>query len=424
MGRRRGQREGWLRKRSGTWLLTYRDYTKTPPRVTESIGPAAGPGALTKKQAQRFAWDHFLAPLDNTVRTPWSTLTLGQFWERFYVNHLEKKRKFATQSQYKSLWKLWIEPQLGGVRLFELKPLQIDATLNAAIAKEKGSSTVRHIRKVISAVVEHARTLQMFTGDNPAQAIESPEGAPMRKKRAMAIEQCREWLSVAADIPRDPKDAQSVSRPVRTMSLLGICCSLGTSEQLGLTWEHLNLRDEAVLLDGEVLEPRSASIREHSYHGRKGTLKHGHRRRDVPLPKILVEQLANLRRLTIYAGDEDPVFAGADGKPIWADTLQARTMKPLAKAIGLDWISWHIFRHTCATLTKTFGMLEPDRQALMGHAPRNMTEHYTHEDFERMRAVIEKIAVQVTMAPKKKADSDTQLASTEAAITLRKAVNS
>jgi len=194
------------------------------------------------------------------------------------------------------------------------------------------------------------------------------------------------------------------------MSLLGICCSLGTSEQLGLKWEHLNLTDEAMLLDGEVLEPRCASIREHSYHGRKGTLKHGHRRRDVPLPKILVEQLANLRRLTLYAGPEDPVFAGADGKPIWADTLQTRTMKPLAKTVGLEWISWHIFRHTCATLTKTFGMLEPDRQALMGHAPRNMTERYTHEDFERMRAVIGKIAEQVTMKPKQKDDFDSQAA--------------
>lgn len=422
MGRRRGQREGWLRRRSGTWLLTYRDYSKNPPRVTESIGPCSGPGALTKKQAQRFAWDHFLAPLDNAVRTPWSTLTLGQFWERFYVNHLEKKRKFATQSQYKSLWKTWIEPTLGTVRLFELKPLQIEANLNAAIAKEKGTSTVKHIRKVISAVVEHARTLQMFTGDNPAQAIESPEGLPLRKKRAMSVEQCRAWLAVARDLPRDPKDAQSVSRPIRTMSLLGICCSLGTSEQLGLRWEHLNLTDEAVLLDGEVLGPRSASIREHSYHGRKGTLKHGHRRRDVPLPAMLVKQLQLLRDSSQASGEE-PVFAGAGGKPIWADTLQARTMKPLAKTIGLDWISWHIFRHTCATLTKTFGMLEPDRQSLMGHAPRNMTESYTHEDFERMREVIEIIAAQVTMAPKAKVDSDSP-GTVDAGNILRMVVNS
>src|SRR6185312_11926198 len=94
MGRRRGQRMGWLRKRSGSWLLTFRDYSRNPPRRTETVGPCEGPGALTKKQAQRFAWDHFLAPLDNTVRTPWSTLTLGQFWDRFYKSHLEKKRKF------------------------------------------------------------------------------------------------------------------------------------------------------------------------------------------------------------------------------------------------------------------------------------------------------------------------------------------
>lgn len=401
MGRRRGQREGWLRRDSGSWLLTYRDYSKQPPRQTVTIGPCKGLDALTKKQAQRFAWDHFLAPLDNTVRTPWSTMTLAQFWERHYEGHLDRKRKFATQSQYKSLWRTWIKPTLGNVRLFELKPLQVDVAINAAIRAGKGTATARHVRKVLSATLEHARTLQMFTGDNPALAVEVEVGAPSRKRRALSVEQCRLWLAVAEDIARDPKDKGSVPRPMRTMSLLGLCCSLGVSEQLGLRWENLNLTEGPLLINGEILEPLSVAIREHCYHGRTGTLKHGHRRRLIPLPKALVESLAALQSASLFKGPEDVVFAGKEGKPIWGDTLQARTMKPLAEEIGLKWLSWHVLRHTCATLTKTFGMIEPDRQVLMGHAPQTMTDRYTHEDWERMRASVEKIAAEITSKPKK-----------------------
>src|SRR5205814_10689855 len=119
--------------------------------------------------------------------------------------HLERKKKYATQAQYKSLWKLWIEPALGAVRLFELNPGQVDAAIQAALDAKKGTSTARHIRKVVSAIAEHARVLQMFTGDNPAQSVELPPHVPMRKPRAMTLEQCREWFALAADAPPDPK---------------------------------------------------------------------------------------------------------------------------------------------------------------------------------------------------------------------------
>src|SRR5207248_6953117 len=60
MARRRGQRDGWLHEKNGTWLLTYRVYRwdaekrkSVPARPTVSIGPAEGPGKLTRKQAER-----------------------------------------------------------------------------------------------------------------------------------------------------------------------------------------------------------------------------------------------------------------------------------------------------------------------------------------------------------------------------------
>jgi hypothetical protein len=265
LARRRRQAKGYLRAESGSWLLTYRVYTwdlKTgrskPERVTVPIGPAPNPptrrrrsGELTLKQAERFAWDHYLSKLDNATVRPFSTLTLAQFWEKRYVQHLERKKKYATQTQYKSLWKRWIQPAIGQVRLFDLKPDQVDATCNAALAANKSTATAKHIKKVVSAMIEHARWAQMFTGENPAQLVEATPHVAVRKPRAMTVEQCRRWLAAVTDEIADPKKRQSVNKPLRTISLLGLCCSMGVSEQLGLLWRHLNLTSHSCLVDGE-----------------------------------------------------------------------------------------------------------------------------------------------------------------------------
>lgn len=411
--RRRGQRTGYLRAVNGTWLLTYRQYVfdssvgKTAPqRRTVSIGPARAAngttknGDLTKKQAERFAWEHYLAPLDNATTRPGSMLTLGQFWEMRYEAHLDAKRKYATASQYKSLWRVWIQPALGSVRLCELTPDMINTFCADVLNSGKGTATVRHIKKVIGAVIEHARMLRAFSGDNPARSAEVPHHVPVRKPQAMTIEQCRAWLGAVSD-ERRPEDGRGDIRPLRTMSLLGICCGLGISEQLGLRWGRVNLTGESLIRDGEVLPARSAAIVEHCYHGRPGTLKTGSRRRNVPLPEVLVTALARLHSETAWKSADDPVFAGSNGKAIWGDNLAARTLKPKARALGIPFLSYHIFRHTFATLAQFMGMLDVDRRAMMGHTAENMTGRYTHIDFQRLRASVELLANEISSAPRK-----------------------
>lgn len=115
-----------------------------------------------------------------------------------------------------------VKPGIGHVRLFELKPDHVDAVVSKALEEKKGTTTVMHIRKVVSAIVEHARKLGMFTGENPAQLVELPENIPVRRARAMNLEQCQRWFAAVRDEPANPKDRRSVIKPLRTMSLLGI----------------------------------------------------------------------------------------------------------------------------------------------------------------------------------------------------------
>ena len=61
--RRRGQKKGYLRSESGSWLLTYRlyDLVGESARETVTIGPSEGRGRLTQKQAETVAWNVYLS---------------------------------------------------------------------------------------------------------------------------------------------------------------------------------------------------------------------------------------------------------------------------------------------------------------------------------------------------------------------------
>ena len=408
MGRRRGQRKGYLRPENGNWLLTYRIYTREfirGKRITVTIGPSDGPGKLSKKQAERFAFDHYLKPLDTSVARPMTTLTVSQFWEQKYLPHLRKNKKYATQTQYISLWRRWIEPVCGNVRLFEVIPAHIDKAIGEALAAKKSTATAKHVRKVASAVFQHAKRSQCFSGDNPAQCVECPEVVLVKRIRALSPEQCNELLA-------------ALPEPARTMALMMITISCNISELLGLEEQNINFTDEYQLLEGgDSVPPHWVSVRMHVYHGRRGSLKTGKRRRDLPMSADVEAALKALIARNLKRGPDAPVFQTTIGTVQSADNLRKRVFCRVVERInearrdllsggtpGSDRegemqpfppVTWNVLRHTHATLSKHIGMSDYDRSKLMGHGSVSMTDRYTDEDRLRLESGVERIAAAV-----------------------------
>lgn len=382
MARRRGQRKGYLRADNGSWLLTYRVYARECPagkRHTVTIGPADGPGKLTKKQAERFAFDHYLQKLDTSVLKPLSTLTVAEFWDKKYEPHLRKNKKYATQIQYISLWSTWLKPVCGNVRFYQLSPDHIDRSMANALAAGKSTATAKHIRKVASAVWSHAKRMQCASGDNPAQAIEAITVEPVRSIRALGWSECKTLLA-------------ALPEPVRTMALIGLALSPNVSEMVGLREKHVNFSDSQTVIDGaDMVPPHCIAVREQVYHGRRGSLKTGKRRRNLPMSTAVEAALQSLIRRNASRGPDAPVFQTSTGTSQSADNLNKRVLRKVAEKLGISGVTWHVLRHTHATLTKGVGMSDYDRQRLMGHASVDMTDRYTHVDQERVRAGVEKV---------------------------------
>lgn len=381
LARRRGQRKGHLRVEHSSWLLTYRVYDQTgrSQRETVTIGPGTGPGKLTEKQAERFAWDHYLSKVDLIAQQPRALMTIAEFWTKHYKPAAMLRLKKTSRDQYFSLYALWIEPVIGRKRLATLEPGDVERAIARAREAGKSSETAKHVRKVISAIYTKAKRLRIASGDNPASLADVPLPQPVRPKVALSASQMMQVLSM-------------LTEPVRTMALTAVLTSMNVSELCGLRWKHLNLTPEWTTLEDDGLPPFTIAVRQHFSRGDVGSLKTGNRKRDVPLPPQLVSALAALKQRAKFVGLEDVVFCSRRGTPISENNTRRRVLNPMAEVLGVVRMSWHVLRYTHATFTDRAQMAAKDRQSLMGHGSIDQTDRYSAEDHDRMRAGLEKIA--------------------------------
>ena len=403
MARRRGQRNGYLHAHHGSWLLTYRIYqwnaeTKTsePIRRTVTIGPAAGPDKLTEKQAMRFAGEHFLKPLDDTILRPRSTLTLEQFWTQSYAPHkiLRKSLKLAARMQYASLWRCWIQPVLGEVKLCELEPRHAQLLVDRILAAGKSTKTANSTRIVGSSIFTYAKVMRAAAGDNPFSLVEMPEPVPVRAPRALDWQQVLKLLPLLPDV-------------VREMVLCAVLLSMNVSELRGLKWKHINLSLDWRPLEGQdAVPPMMLAVREHYYYRERGTLKTKNRKRNLPIPTTLQVALLGLSAHSRFNSPDDPVFANQAGKPLSDNNVLKRVFKKLPA--DLSWVTWHMFRHTHATFSKMLGASGQDRRALTGHGSYEMLDHYTHADNERAREIVQAMEDRIFSAGRQNDDFDNQ----------------
>ena len=96
LARRRLQQKGDLFNQGGMWKLRWHEDKIGPDGErmrgwsrAVHIGPSAGAGKLTEKEARRLGWENFLSKLDAGVCAPHSAITLGNFVEqRFLPDHV------------------------------------------------------------------------------------------------------------------------------------------------------------------------------------------------------------------------------------------------------------------------------------------------------------------------------------------------
>lgn len=132
---------------------------------------------------------------------------------------------------------------------------------------------------------------------------------------------------------------------------------LRISEAIALQWRHLEL-------DGSTPHVK---VRRALVKGRMGPPKSRYGRREVPIDHALVTALRERHKASEWPGDDDLVFAAGNGSPLMPGNVRRRVLEPAREEACLEWVGFHAFRHTCASLLFAEGRNAVQVQRWLGH---------------------------------------------------------
>lgn len=273
--------------------------------------------------------------------------------------------KYATQRSYEYLLRVHLLPAFGDLSLGAVSRETVQAFLHAKLAGGLAWQTVHHLQcglgKIMNTAVEWG-----YIEQNIVRLTRLPRRPRKPAKAVITPEPLRALLA-------------ALPEPSRSLVFLLTVTELRIGELLALRWRHVDwqlavLRIEETVYDGHFDDPKSR-----------------HSVRSIPLGPRALTLL--MHRCKALGGNRDGlVFASRRGTPLDRRTLLARQLKPAAEAIGLHDVTWHLLRHSNASLHDSVGTPLGTLQELLGHSSSEITRQiYLHSIPADRRQAVEKL---------------------------------
>ncbi len=322
--------------------------------------------------------------------------TIEQFSEVWLRDVVKRTRRASTYASYAQMFRLYINPKLGTMRLDRLTAARVQGWINILVDAGQGASTVRNAYLRLRGMLDIAVRYRLISA-NPAKDVDLPPITNDRA-RALTLSEARTLLK-AADARRDvrtpytTRDGRSKSLPklsTRYALVYHLLLTLGLrrGETLGLSWEDVDWEASTVQVRRQV-QQINAKVVVSDY------TKTDAGRRTLPVPHTLLERLRahwqNQQEERALMGapwnERDLIFPTETGAPVSPSNL-LRHYRLLLRCAGLPSVRLHDLRHTCATL---LGERIGDRviAAILGHTPGTVTARYAKVTLTQMREALE-----------------------------------
>lgn len=319
----------------------------------------------TKKEAQKFLTEKLHEHDRGRMVRP-SRKTMREFLLD-WIDRGKPGIQERTRDSYRWIITQYILPTLGGRRLDQLGPFEIQELYTSMSERGLAPRTVRYTHSILRSALGQAMRWRMI-GGNPADLVELPAKA-CREMRALTPTEATRFLKVVGG------DRWEV------LWELLLVTGLRPGEALGLKWADVDW-------DGRRLRIQRTLARGDDHKWRLVEPKTERSRRSVVVPPSSMESLKRHRaqqaeeRLGMgsdYHGDLNLVFANRRGEPLDHRSIMRRHFKPLVSAAGLDPLRPYDLRHTCATLLLAGGEHPKVVAERLGHSSTAMTmDVYSH----------------------------------------------
>ncbi len=333
-----------------------------------------------KKDAQKFL-NGVLRDMDMGIFIEPTPMMLDEFLDQWLQNAAKPRLSARSFSDYEYLLKRYVRPSLGGIKLSELQPLEIQKLYTDLQVRGLSARTVRYVHAVLSSALKQAVRWRMIFY-NPASAVELPKQS-RKEMKSLSPEDATEFLKAASE------DRFGV------VFIFALATGMRPEEYLALQWKDIDLERGVAIVQRTLIWPRKGGG---WYFGEPKTAKS---RRSIPLPSSIVLILKKHKReqaeARLKAGpkyqNNDLVFATREGTPIMMRNLLRRHFKPILERAKLpDTIRLYDLRHSCATLLLAEGEHAKVVSERLGHASITLTlDTYAHVLPSMQKAASDKI---------------------------------
>lgn len=310
--------------------------------------------------------ERFLTTVENSklvgsfVDPAMSRVTVGAWAERWLAG--QSHLKPSTAERYAGILRAHVLPQWQQVRLADVSHAGVQSWISE-LAQRRAPATVCKIHRVLSMILALA-VADGRLARNPADGIKLPR--VVQRDHIYLTHNQVDRLATKVASPYGDQSRVSMADRESAKSYRLVVLFLAYT---GVRWGEM-----AALRVGRVnFLRRRASIIE-SVTVVKGVLTwgtpKGHARRDVPIPRFLIDELA-----AHVAGKEpdDLVFTGVKGGALRSKMFQGATLTAAAVQIGVPGLTAHKLRHTAASLAIASGTNVKVVQQMLGHKSATMT---------------------------------------------------
>lgn len=311
--------------------------------------------------------------------------TVEQWCHEWLWSYKRNSVKQKTFDQYETILRTHIIPDIGDIRLADLKTMHIQRVINKMYDSGLSHRTIEVMKIVMHAALKQAQRNKLV-GENVCENVVLPRKQP---KRIRVLNEDEQTKLIAA-----LKD-NYIGRGL----LFALYTGMRRGEVLALKWSDYDKNEKTISITKAL-----SRVRTYNKDGNKTMLtvttpKTDTSIRTVPLIDKAVELLAEHKRrqerymelVGDYYTDNDLIFSSSRGDYLDPGNFN-RKLNKTVKKIGIPRISPHVLRHSFATRGLEAEVSLKAMQELLGHSSITVTgDIYTHILKEQKRKEISKL---------------------------------
>lgn len=273
-------------------------------------------------------------------------VTFGQYFDSTYLPTAETHKKPQTMAEERSIYKKWLAPYIGKMKLIDLRPIHVERVKKAMLDDGRAPRRVQYALAVIRQTWNHARNSGLVAGDWPGRGVKIPR-FDNRRMRFLSPQDADDLLA----------EIKIRSEQTYSIALVSLDCGLRFGEIVALQWGHIDT-EQGLLM---VMDSKSGKNR----------------------AAFMTARVRDMFRAMPQGKKTDLVFKDRDGNPITKVSHSFfRSVDELHLNDGIedrrDRLCFHSLRHSYASNLVSSGSGLYVVSQLLGHADVTMAARYSH----------------------------------------------